>query len=996
MRKPSFPIFIIIILIAASSMALVFLISGNEAKSKSYPVILNELMLSNKDAIPDENGNFYDWLELYNTSDKPVDISGCGLTDKLFEAAKWAFPAKTVIEPGGFIVVYCSGEAKLGAMHTPFKLSATDGLTLSDPSGNTIDSLELRMVTTGSSLGRNENSEWVEFIAPSPGFINSDEGAASYASNLNLEIMDNGVRLNEFMASNATTLIYDGEYPDWIELYNTTGSDVDISGCGLSDNILRPKKWVIPEGTIIKANSPLLIYCTGRDGLVNGVLHAGFALSSFSEDIVFSGANGAIIDSYTYNEQQADISMARVPDGSGAFNFSAQPSPGFLNTEQGFAAFMLENPLNRGELQLSEAMNNNSGSLLVKNTSPDWVELYNSSSSPINLNGYALSDNPKNPAKWVFPDYEFLPNTYLTVLATGNDIKDNSGGYFETNFGLSGEGDVILLYSPAGELIDKLQLKNVGFDISYGYVGNSLKYFDAPSPGQTNEGGYDGVTQMPVFSITPGIYDNAVELSITAETGARVFYTDDSKTPTSSSQAYTGPITINKNTVIRAIAIKDGYLPGSSLSGTYLFTTDGVNHTLPVATLVFDPDDLWDSKKGIYAYGENYDPDLPYGDALGTANFYKSNFVYGEEAQSAWERPAHFAIFDEVNKRQVFSQNISSRIAGGFGRGRAQKGFSLIARAEYGSNRMNYNFFDNRPFTEYKSLTLRAGAQDQNRSKIRDELATGLLEGTDVNILRQAYKPYVLYLNGEYWGVYFLKEKRSRFFVAAHEGVADSDNLDLLKGGKQISHGSNKEWLELVSYANSHDLSVEANYKHVESIVDVESFMDYIICEIYSGNTDHWNIQYYKLPDGKFKWVYYDFCWGFNNINHNSITYRRDPERAASDLFNALLKNASWRDAFLRRFAEILNTVYSQERINAIIDELYAAVEPEIEREREKFNVSTFMGVKQHAENLGSYKTFTNEIEFLRKFAKERPAAIKAHLKNEFDLSDSYMQEVFG
>ncbi|HPY37133.1 MAG TPA: CotH kinase family protein, partial [Clostridia bacterium] len=82
-------------------------------------------------------------------------------------------------------------------------------------------------------------------------------------------------------------------------------------------------------------------------------------------------------------------------------------------------------------------------------------------------------------------------------------------------------------------------------------------------------------------------------------------------------------------------------------------------------------------------------------------------------------------------------------------------------------------------------------AQDQNRSKIRDELSTGLLEGTDVRFLFQAYKPYVLYLNGEYWGVYFLKEKRSRFFVAAHEGVVDSDSLDLLKASTQISHGSN-------------------------------------------------------------------------------------------------------------------------------------------------------------------------------------------------------------
>jgi hypothetical protein len=286
---------------------------------------------------------------------------------------------------------------------------------------------------------------------------------------------------------------------------------------------------------------------------------------------------------------------------------------------------------------------------------------------------------------------------------------------------------------------------------------------------------------------------------------------------------------------------------GQRNSGTYLFTGDDVNHALPIVTLVTDPDNLWDEKTGIYAFGENYDPDLPYGDSLLTANFYQGRGIQGEEVQTEWERPASFAVFGDDTKTQAFSQNVSIRIAGAYGRGRAQKGFNVIARAEYGSSAMAYSFFDNRPFTEYKSLVLRPGAQDQNRGKIRDELSTGLLEGTDVNMLYQAYKPYVLYLNGEYWGVYFLKEKRSRFFVAQHEGTQDADNLDLLKASSQVSHGSNEEWLELMNYVKSHDLSNAENYRYVEERMDVNSFMDYMICELYVGNSDYANIQYYKL-----------------------------------------------------------------------------------------------------------------------------------------------------
>lgn len=199
-----------------------------------------------------------------------------------------------------------------------------------------------------------------------------------------------------------------------------------------------------------------------------------------------------------------------------------------------------------------------------------------------------------------------------------------------------------------------------------------------------------------------------------------------------------------------------------------------------------------------------------------------------------------------------------------------------------------------------------------------------------------------------------------------------------------------------MDYIRTHDLSQEANYKYVDERLDADSFMDYMICELYTGNTDYANIQYYKLPGGKWKWVFYDFCWGFNNIEHTTIKNRRGTVPAASDLFNAMLSNPGWKDRFIRRFGELMDTVYAPERVNKLIDSLYADVEPEIKREREKFNGSTFMGVKQHQEVYGSYESFLRSIEYIRKFANERPKQIKAQLKSEFNLSDAYMREVFG
>jgi len=121
----------------------------------------------------------------------------------------------------------------------------------------------------------------------------------------------------------------------------------------------------------------------------------------------------------------------------------------------------------------------------------------------------------------------------------------------------------------------------------------------------------------------------------------------------------------------------------------------------------------------------------------------------------------------------------------------------------------------------------------------------------------------VLYLNGEYWGVYFMKEKRNRFFIAQHENTDNVKDMDLIKSESTsgVFYGSNQEWIELMSYVRSHDLTSSEAYAYVDARVDLSSFMDYMICEIYSANSDVWNIQYYKLPGGKWKWIYYDFCW---------------------------------------------------------------------------------------------------------------------------------------
>ncbi len=982
------------ILISAALIVIlaVFLINLKEGSSRAPAdaVALSEIMISNKGSVPDNLGGYPDYIELHNGSTERADISGYGLSDSLLEGAKYVFPAGTVLEPGAYVVVWCGGEAEDG-MHAPFKLSAGEEAVLFDASGRPLDTAVLNSVDSGMVL-RREGEVWTQ-AKPCPGYPKTEEGMAEYEKSLK-ETEDIGLYINEFMASNATTICDSfGSYSDWIELYNSTDTDMDISGFGISDNLSQPMKYRFPDGTTIAAKGYLVVFCSGNEGMQNGELHAPFGLRSYGEDVVIANRAGRIIDSYSFKNQETDVSMARIPDGAGEFQSNSQPSPGYPNTGAGYSAFDAANRLPLGGVYISE-FGGSTGSV-----ASDWVELHNSTGSAVSLAGYGLSNNPKNPAKWVFPDISIEPGEYLLLYATGSADKAQKKN-LKLNFCISSTGEALFFFDPNGKLIDKLSAGRMRSGQSYGRDGSDNRFYYAePTPGAQNGKGYEGITQLPAFSVTPGIYDNAVTVAITAGEGETIRYTTDCTTPNASSEVYSGELSISKNSVIRAAAFRDGYLSGDVATATYLFRSDGVNHALPVVTLVTDPDNLWNSKTGIYATGDQFDPDAAsYADTLQSATYYQAKFATEEQVDTIWEKPAAFSLFDD-NGKQVFTQNVGIRIAGSFGRGRAQKGFNVIARKEYGKGSMEYPFFENRPYTEYKAVVLRAGAQDQNRSKIRDELASGLLEGTDINILYQAYRPTVLYLNGEYWGVYFMKEKRNRFFVAQHENTENNVDLAIGKGFKQRSYGDNSDWVSLYEYATSHDLSSAEAYAYVSERMDVDSFRDYMIAEIYNGNTDTYNFQYYRLKGGKWKFIFYDFCWGFQSPGHETLAFRmgKTPSDVCSaKLFAAMLQNKGWRDSFCRRFGELLNTAFAPERVSALIEELYGYVEPEIKREREKFNKDTFMGVKQPNTNLGTYEGFQSEISKLKDFAQRRPEELKRQLQSNLGLSDSYMKEVFG
>ncbi len=1028
---------LIIALLGVCAVALIlYLKSGGSTTTDTATaqVEINEVMTSNKGTVPDETGDFPDWIEVYNNTDASLDISGYGLTDELISAAKWTFPEGSVIEPGGYLVVFCSGDVTRGTMHAPFKLSASDEVILSTVSGKVVDSIALKPVSSGYSLGRSadDSSVWKEML-PSPGYPNSEDGAAQYLATLSATADESvGVYLNEFMAGNASTLIGpDGAYCDWIELYNTTGSEVDLSGYGISDSATQPLKYTLPAGTSIPANGVLLIYCTGRetpDG--SDKIEAPFGLASYQESVVFSTPAGRILDQYDYTRAQTDISYARVPDGTGEWASASQPTPGYTNNNSGLEAFTKTLTYGTGDIVISEVINANVSYLKQPDGEYyDWIELHNKTGSPISLAGYALSNNAKNPAKWVFPDITLDAGEYLTVLASGKNVSDaQKKNSLETNFGLSSAGDVVFLFTPDGTILDKMQVPKGHADVSYGRSDTSLLFYETPTPNAANGSGFSGYAEEPKILTLGGTFDGAQSVSVEVPEGCSVTYTTDGTVPTESSARYNGQITISKTTPLRVRAFKSGYMGSDVASQTYVIytgesTVQSHRFTLPVVSIVTDPKNFWDPATGIYVVGNEYaetSGQLPTDTRMtagmqdpnwNLANFNAQPKSHPDPLGREWERDVHFDYID-ASGVTLYSGDGVVQIQGQFSRNNEQKGLALIAKGAYGDAEFSYPFFENRTSTSYKSLVLRASAQDATYSRIRDNLITTLFEEgnnglpEDRAVVVQAHKQVVVLINGQYWGVYDFMERIKEDFIASRFHLSNPDSVDLLYGnGNQncvLAGNGWQDYTEMVEWAGSHDLSDAANYEYINTLMDTENYATYIAAEIVIGNTDSANIKYWRSAekDNKWRWILFDFCWAMNRNDDSKDAYtsgyRRDffskyfdPEghgagKATSTVLSrALLQNASFRQMFLEKVAIMLNEVFTPEKINAMVDRLEGNIAEEMKYDVDLWDSINYSSWQQHCDNIRAY------ADNYQKYALK-------YVQNYFSLSDSEMMSIFG
>jgi hypothetical protein len=595
---------------------------------------------------------------------------------------------------------------------------------------------------------------------------------------------------------------------------------------------------------------------------------------------------------------------------------------------------LLAQPFLQAQVVLNEVCTRN-GTVLMDEDSAhsDWVELYNAGSSAVSLQNWALTDHPEEPFKWRFPLVQLAPGQFLIVFLSGNN---RLSGELHTGFKF-GSDEVLLLSDENGIAQDIFNAQLPATDHSWGCVmdgSNTHGYFTSPTPGTSNAASiaWPGYAEAPQFSLAPGFYSGSQPFEIiSSDNQSTVYFTTDGNIPGSLASVYTSGFTLTGVSVVRAVAMKPGYLPSPVISGTYFidFTS-----TLPVISITTDPALLFDPVTGLYMNGPNADPNFPH---------------YGANWWLDTEIPIHLEYFSRQQQREV-DQDAGLQIHGGsMSRNQPMKSLRILARKQYGKATVDYPLISDKPIESYKKFVLRNSSSDFQHTLFRDGMAQQLLlqEKLDIDVL--GYEPCVVFINGAYWGIHNIREKIGPHYLEENHG-ADPENVDMMKEEALVEEGDSADFEAMYSYISSNDLSVDTTYQRVAGWLDLESFCDYIIAETYMNNND-WprnNLKYWRMrePGAKWRYILFDLDVSFNGEPWSPVTLDwlgvildtlGDSSRHTIMLKKLLNENDSFRNYFVNRYADLLNTSFTPETVRAYIAAAENRIAPEMPRHRQRW-----------------------------------------------------------
>lgn len=615
----------------------------------------------------------------------------------------------------------------------------------------------------------------------------------------------------------------------------------------------------------------------------------------------------------------------------------------------------------------------------------DYIELYNPSFTAVPIGGWRLTDGNDVETGLVLPEMMLMPRSYLLLFADGSgrglveyeDDEEEEKYAVYLDFKLREQGETLTLADGAGQVIDRVEVPALAADVSYARLADGWSLVRNGTPGGDNERLEPYIMptlEAPVFSVTSGFYEEPFSLSLTAQAGETIYYTTDGTLPGADSLKYTGPILIedasdsenvyaaitgisewgeyqptdriDKGTLVRAVCVNEAGEVSKAASQIYFVGYGGKSayDRIKVLSMEAEPEDFFSEDRGIYMLGDDYREWEEYRQDMGHS--FEANYTHPDRTK---ERRVKVTLFDE-DRNPLGEEEIGVRIRGGSSRNMRQKGFNFYVRDEYGEDILGLG----------AKMLRTSGSIDTNVTMLRDVFNQSLVAGESLDT--QPGEPCMVFINGEFWGLYNLQARYGEEYYQEKYGVSE-DDLIVIKRESHVSVGEEEDLLlyqALLDYALANDLSQPECYETIGRMMDIESFIEQYCFEIYIGNSD-WplnNVCCWRTrtadesgdnpyADGRWRFGVYDTDESTGIYEEGMCTYDSNPfteethwagSPFTTKLMSQLLANESFRRQFADTFYGMINKNFAYPQVHDKLYEMAARYEEPMVKSWHRFN----------------------------------------------------------